>query len=1222
MILSFSVTAIPNPSAVYCNKLGYDYEIEKTPQGETGKCIVKPRVELKAWDFFKGKVGKQYSYCAQNGYDIETEKIDKGTYSIEYAVCVSKKTFLDKIKPLFGISVAEERISMHELMKEKGESLIDAKAYIMEQEEGKNIKDDKPEKPLNAISETKGIESGGAEGNGLGNPPIGDPHSLFDWRNYSNKNWMTPVKNQGDCGSCWAFSAVGAVEAKFNIDYNDPNLDYDLSEQQLVSDGDSCCSGGGCDDGCNGGSPITALGYTRDTGIADEDCFSYLGCHSWTSSPYNCDVEYPCNLCGDWQDRAAKITNYHKVTPNTTAAYKQALMDYGPLSIAIDSGEMFTYYFGGIYDQSDANLTGLDHAIVLVGWNDTGSYWIVKNSWGTGWGDSGYAKMNYGDIEYQDYVYAVEDTIRPLNKQARLQSYLISPTSSINVTKNEFFNFSTGVNCINGYCGDVNATLTLPLSQSQPTTCSEIWGGDCSEGPPESFDNTFDNCSSGLGGDHSIDEVYLDKSGLEFGEEIEVICNVIIKGLNCGEAYTNDRLYIYYRNSPTGTWEKKHYVSQVYSCYNYSVKFVPDNVEGEHQVRCITGWLIVEGECGSGGYYDNDDANFSVYDYNSDKGKIPMNTGSPFYTISQNPSNCTNMTNQSTCNQTWIVNATGEINSSWLFYTIYESNLPDVETNETGKINVTIVDTPANTYNLSDYYPLNQGDTWTYSTIRDGYNETEIVLINGTETFGSVDAVKMYFYYGYYGWEYDALQWAPEGLMDYKWVYDNGTEYEVYSTPIMNAPVEMSTGQTHQDFANYTGYEEGNVSPAWTGNETTILTLLGIENITVPAGTFEALKFTCTNNWFDDDGCYGTDSAVNWLAYKIGIIREIGNESEYCPGDDLDVWNYSMELINATVGGVSYQNDKQQITNNYNALETAFKAENITSFMYHVSPEYFDECENYSNFRDNIQHLFDNYHDLGIDLEILNITISDSFAFVIINRNWSGKRNSDGITEQDTESFLKEIWKKENNNWTMYGNQGRSQVSASTGHNVNPWNDNYFLWMSAKSECDDKELIAANVTGPGITTVTLGKGGEDYFSNFSTIKPNIGDVYTFHLLYNDSYTEEINDNIESLVESGPNITYPQHMSTITKLEPIFTWTNASSAVNNQGHYFIKVSNSSDAEIWHINLPLTETSVQYNINGVAEEPLERGKNYWFEVFINDVYENFAYQRIFFNVSSDI
>ena len=224
--------------------------------------------------------------------------------------------------------------------------------------------------------------------------------SYFDWRNKDGENWMTSVKNQGSCGSCWAFSAVGTVEAAFNIYNNNPNLDLDLSEQQLVSNDGVCCDRNSppyCGD-CRGGCPRCALQYIRDTGITDEACFPYMASN------------VTCNLCGDWEERKYHILDYFKVTPNITETYKQALIDYGPLSVAIYSGDVFYYYVEGIYEELESiNFTDLkNHAVVLVGWNDAGSYWIIKNSYGTIWGEEGYFKIAYGDIEKYDYVYAVE----------------------------------------------------------------------------------------------------------------------------------------------------------------------------------------------------------------------------------------------------------------------------------------------------------------------------------------------------------------------------------------------------------------------------------------------------------------------------------------------------------------------------------------------------------------------------------------------------------------------------------------------------------------------------------------------------------------------------------------------------------------------------------------------------------------------------------------------
>ncbi len=275
----------------------------------------------------------------------------------------------------------------------------------------------------------------------------------------------------------------------------------------------------------------------------------------------------------------------------------------------------------------------------------------------------------------------------------RLEPYII--TGSKNVKEGRLFNFSSGVRCVNGYCGNVSATLNRYIP-TLPTTCSEIWGGDCSEGPPESFDNTFDDCGTGAGGDESINEIYLDKSWVKFGEEIEVKCAFDAKALDPGYYYIPDDLYVYYRNSSAGQWKQKLAItSELYSDTNYLVSFVPDNIEGEHQVRCIAvynEYNLSPSACANGSYnsynnyYDNDDANFSVYN-----SQIPMNSGTPFYTINQNPMSCANMTNQSTCNQTWWVNATGEINTSWLLLSTYESDLPLIKTKETEKINITII---------------------------------------------------------------------------------------------------------------------------------------------------------------------------------------------------------------------------------------------------------------------------------------------------------------------------------------------------------------------------------------------------------------------------------------------------------------------------------------------------------------------------------------------------
>jgi PKD repeat protein len=212
----------------------------------------------------------------------------------------------------------------------------------------------------------------------------------FDWRNKDGKDWMTPVKSQGSCGSCWAFSAIGVVEAAINIYANDPDIDIDLSEQHLVSD---CCNAGSC----GGGIPDGALKYVRDTGVPEESCFPYIAS--------NC----ACTPCSDWAENPWGIENYVYVS-SSTDAFKSALQEYGPLSVVLSVPDDWFYYVGGVYTPTWEVTNGVgwaNHAVVLVGWNDSEGCWIIKNSWGSGWGEQGYARVLYGNLEKYDYAYAV-----------------------------------------------------------------------------------------------------------------------------------------------------------------------------------------------------------------------------------------------------------------------------------------------------------------------------------------------------------------------------------------------------------------------------------------------------------------------------------------------------------------------------------------------------------------------------------------------------------------------------------------------------------------------------------------------------------------------------------------------------------------------------------------------------------------------------------------------
>ena len=215
--------------------------------------------------------------------------------------------------------------------------------------------------------------------------------ATWDWRNMDGKDFTTPVKNQAACGSCSAFAGVSVLEAAFKIARQDPAIMPDLSEQAAFS-----CAGANCN---SGDVPWDTFGTLTSYGAPDESCFPYQSGHGATIA---------CTqMCSDWAVRTVRLTSFTHVDV-TVDAIKQAIA-LGPVYAGFLAYNDLQYYTGGIYKHTGTDMP-VGHAVTLIGWDDSQGCWIVKNSWGTKWGENGYFRIAWGDsaINYMVFSIVVE----------------------------------------------------------------------------------------------------------------------------------------------------------------------------------------------------------------------------------------------------------------------------------------------------------------------------------------------------------------------------------------------------------------------------------------------------------------------------------------------------------------------------------------------------------------------------------------------------------------------------------------------------------------------------------------------------------------------------------------------------------------------------------------------------------------------------------------------
>lgn len=332
---------MPDPAALYCTKImGYKYQVTVSKDGsQKGECVLPDHTVCDAWAFYGGTCGTAYNFCARQGYHTETRADGRDPYLREYAECVTAE----------GLDAgAVGNVSgLYDLVKKI--------TPLRPAEEIRSLGNDQEKPRLSTVAAL---------------PPS------IDWRNH-NGNWLSPIRDQGSCGSCWAFAAIGATESYWDLTANNPNLNLDLSEQELIS-----CSDAG---DCGGGYSDEAMTYIHQSGVVDEACEPYTESNS------------ACSRCSDWEQRRHSVAWTLTFYGPSPLDIKHEVAMHGPMVVYMGIGNEVGGHFDnqGIYRCDNDDDT--NHAVVVVGYNDNGGYWIVRNSWGTGWGDNGYFKVGYGE---------------------------------------------------------------------------------------------------------------------------------------------------------------------------------------------------------------------------------------------------------------------------------------------------------------------------------------------------------------------------------------------------------------------------------------------------------------------------------------------------------------------------------------------------------------------------------------------------------------------------------------------------------------------------------------------------------------------------------------------------------------------------------------------------------------------------------------------------------
>ncbi|MGZ3769287.1 MAG: C1 family peptidase [Bdellovibrio sp.] len=259
--------------------------------------------------------------------------------------------------------------------------------------------------------------------------------SSVDWRNKDGKNWVSPIMDQANCGSCVAFATVGVLETQYKISSLFPNFNIKLSPQHLFS-----CGGGSCESGWR---PEKAARFIQRYGIPDEACMPYQS--GSTGEDISCR-----QTCSDSQQRSIGISEYSTPTRGyeDVDAVKRALQQ-GPVVTNMKVFPDFAAYAGGVYHHTTGDVLG-GHAVSIVGYDDDKQAFIIRNSWGTAWGEKGFAYVGYGDdsgVGEETWQY----TISPMSGGVSL----VSPDNYAYFTK------TASINAFSSYAATDSLTVVV-----------------------------------------------------------------------------------------------------------------------------------------------------------------------------------------------------------------------------------------------------------------------------------------------------------------------------------------------------------------------------------------------------------------------------------------------------------------------------------------------------------------------------------------------------------------------------------------------------------------------------------------------------------------------------------------------------------------------------------------------------------------------------------------